>query len=67
MRKPHTPVAVATEPTVTRDTCGRWAVNWPDPTYRPDVVISPETLDQIIDHLNELAMRRLADHRQDET
>lgn len=53
-------------PTLTRDSIGRLTVSWPHPTFRSTITIAAELLEQIVDDLNELALRRLADNRKDD-
>lgn len=56
------------QPTLTRSPAdGRLTINWPHPTHRPIITMSPELLEEFVADLNELALRRLADNRKDET
>jgi hypothetical protein len=50
-----------TQPTIERDAIGRLSVQWAHPTYRCEVRMAPEVLEQMVKDLNELALRRLAD------
>lgn len=56
------------QPTLTRSPDdGRLTLAWAHPTYRPIITMSPELLEGFVAAHNELALRRLADNRKDET